>query len=103
MNKIMDEMIDKFEIEAEQELLQDARSEKDQLITAAILVLKAPNKTTRIVTYDVEYGDDQGTKFIRETKKSMEDHCLLKENEFLDIIVGSINLGSLNTFSTQLQ
>ena len=91
-----EEMLDNiFKKNIEETLLNEAREGNDQLLTAAVLVLRSTNKPSRVVVWEVEFGDNYGINSMYSVKKSMEESGILKENEILDVIVGSLEFGSL--------
>jgi hypothetical protein len=74
--------------ELHQSVLSDAGRENVVQVTCSILT--DVDGTKKLVTYQPEYGDNEGTSYMRDFVRSCRRQKLLKEGQHLDVIVRTL-------------
>lgn len=75
-----EDTMDKIGLSLNRSIIEDARKEIQEIVLA-VAILESPGLGSRVVTYDCEYGDNEGNKHIDDFIRVSTKYKLLKPGE----------------------
>ena len=81
----MEHALDSLTVGIIGDMLKDARRGKDQDLVAAVAVLTMANGEERIVGWNSEYGDGEGSRCVEDTVRTCQKYGLLREGETIKV------------------